>query len=266
MRSLLFVLVAVSLLFFSRTALAECTVGLHAGIDDDDVPAIEQIVCREVAALPAGPSYRVDVARLGSKIVLSLTADGRTPKHLVLSSLDEVPVAAPRLVESLGDERSVPETASVTNVVGNEARPMKKKTGEIHGWLGAVGAVATSGGSGAGAVAGLSAGSARWSFVLDLRIAGGDVTFVALSGGVRHRFGEGEVAPFLTMGLSVAGIEVDRTNRDGSGMAVHLEAGLDVLRTSQFGGAIVARVDVPTFADDSRPIPPILGLGFLMRF
>lgn len=280
MRSVVASVVAASLLFASKSALAaepepvpvrppaDCALDLHAGVEMEDVTAIALVVCSEVRQkLPAGPLYRVRVARLGSKIVLSLSTLGQPERQLVLSSLDEVPVAAPRLVESLSAGSPPSDTTTVTNVVGGEARTHKKKSGEIHAWLGMVGAtvlgptVAT----GAGVSAGLSVGSDRWSFVGDLRGTGGDVKLVALSGGVRHHFGSSDTTPFVTMGIALASVDAERksaSDLDGGGLVVFGELGLDVLRTSQFGGAIVLRADVPAFEDNT----PILTAGLAMRF
>jgi hypothetical protein len=286
MRFVLTYALAASLLFVSSSALAadpmapaepapdpvpppaDCALDLHAGVEMEDVTAIALVVCAEVRQkLPAGPLYRVRVARLGSKIVLSLATLGQPERQLVLSSLDEVPVAAPRLVDAMRAGTPPAETTTVTNVVGGETRTHKKKSGEIHAWLGMVGAtvpgptVAT----GAGVSAGLSVGSDRWSFVGDLRGTGGDVKLVALSGGVRHHFGSSDTTPFATMGIALASVDAERKNTsdlDGGGLVVFGELGLDVLRTSQFGGAIVFRADVPAFEDNT----PILSGALAMRF
>ena len=286
MRSFVASLLAASLLCVASSALAaepmapaepapepvpppaDCALDLHAGVEMEDVTAIALVVCAEVRQqLPVGPLYRVRVARLGSKFVLSLTTLGQPERQLVLSSLDEVPVAAPRLVESIRTGTVPLETATVTNVVGGEARTHKKKSGEIHAWLGMIGAsvpgptIAT----GAGVNAALSVGSAQWSFVGDLRGTGGDVKLVALSGGVRHHFGSSDTTPFATMGIGLASVDAERQNKsdlDGGGLVVFGELGLDLLRTSQFGGAIVFRADVPAFEDNT----PILTAGVAMRF
>ena len=280
MRSVLASALSALLLLVSSSALAadeapnpapppaDCALDLHAGVEMEDVTAIALVVCAEVRQqLPAGPLYRVRVARLGSKFVLSLTTLGEPERQLVLSSLDEVPVAAPRLVESIRTGTSPVETTMVTNVVGGETRTHKKKSGEIHAWLGMVGAIVPgpTAASGAGVNAGLSVGSDRWSFVGDLRATGGDVKLVALSGGVRHHFGAADTTPFATMGIALASVDAERegtSDLDGGGLALFGELGLDVLRTSQFGGAIVFRADVPAFEENT----PILTAGLAMRF
>lgn len=247
---------------------ADCALDLHAGVEMEDVTAIALVVCAEVRQkLPAGPLYRVRIARLGSKFVLSLTTLGQPERQLVLSSLDEVPVAAPRLVESIRAGTPPGDTTTVTNVVGGEARVHKKKSSEIHAWLGMIGATVPGPtvSTGAGVNVGLSVGSDRWSFVGDLRATGGDAGLVALSGGVRHHFGSSDTAPFATMGIALASLDVDRKNAsdlDGSGLVLFGELGVDILRTSQVGGAIVFRADVPAFEDNI----PILTGGLAMRF
>lgn len=280
-------LVCLPLLFLSRNAFAQdgppCSVDKVVGISEEDARGVEELVCSEVrSSLPREGVYHVRVVRIGTKIALALTSSIAPPKQLVLSSLDEVPVAAPRLVTATADGKVVGETQDVTNIVGMEARVPKKKAGEIHAWLGMVG-VATVGSTfdtGAGAHFGMSVGSETWSFAADLRVAGGALTNVALAGGVRYHFGTSDVTPFLGIGTALVHIKPKEIDDGNSGLAFYSEVGLDVLRTSRVGGAITMRLDLPTFALEekrygsyptyetttSRTYAPVLVTGLTMRF
>ncbi|HEY8073449.1 MAG TPA: hypothetical protein VIF62_05055 [Labilithrix sp.] len=254
----------------------QCAVDRHAGVEDADAETVEQIVCAEVRGkLPNDRHWRVRVSKLGGKVLLGLAGvreDGEVvgdEKQLVLATLDEVPVAAPRLVEAAADLKPVAETQDMTNIVGIEARTYKKKTSEVHALLSIVGLVGMAPGAatGAGAQVGLSAGSESWAFLGDLRLAGGDVDHVALSGGVRHYFSTSDTSPFVGIGMGIDYVNVNHA--DGGGLALYGELGLDLLRTRQFGGAFSFRLDAPTFSlegPDGHYYSPVLASTFSMRF
>jgi hypothetical protein len=251
-----------------------CALELHAGVPDDDAQAIEDIVCEEVHAKLEGRGvHRVRVAKLGGKVVLTLVETQpngpRTEKQLVLSGIEEVPVAAPRLADAIAETKVIEETQNVTNIVGTEARPYKKKTSEVHALLEMVGlaAIGPKSGSGAGVQLGIAAGSESWAFLGELRLAGGATDHVALTGGTRHFFSTSDTSPFAGMGMGIETMNVDRNT--GGGLAFYLEAGVDVLRTRQFGGLVGVRFDVPTFAIDkggTRYYAPVAALELAMRF
>lgn len=257
-----------------------CAVERFVGVTKEEAEAVEEIVCPEIhEQLPYGGRHRIRIARLGGKVVLTLVSERegggpRAEKQLVLSGLDEVPVAAPRLVEALVDRKPIAETQTVTNIVGQEARVPKKKASEIHGWLGMVAVGAPGAGTGGGAHLGLSAGSDRWSFVGDLRLAGqafavpasvaitifslsllkpepkGDFAYVSLSGGVRHHFAPTDTSPFFGAGVALVYLGADPKGYDESentGVAGYGEIGLDLMRTHSIGGTIALRFDAPAF-------------------
>lgn len=257
-----------------------CAVEKFVGVTKEDAEAIEDIVCTEInEQAPYSGTHRIRVTKLGSKVVLTLLSDrngARIEKQLILSGLDEVPVAAPRLVEALVEKKPVAETQTVTNIVGQEARVPKKKASEIHAWMGMVAVAAPGGGTGGGAHLGFSAGSDQWSFVGDLRLAGqsfaepaavavtifslgllrpepeGKFAYVSLSGGVRHHLMTTDTSPFLGAGVALdyVGYDPDGDYRKSknTGVAGYGELGLDVLRTHVAGGAIAFRFDAPAFS------------------
>lgn len=278
--ALLLTTLALFILFSPRAAWADeeappspCVVEPRAGITQEDADAIEEVVCAEIRnkAGDRGP-FRVRVARLGGKVVLTLIGNG-TEKQLVLSGLDEVPVAAPRLVDAIIDRKSVTETQTVTNVVGIEARTPKKKVSSFHVELGTLAAATLVGDAGAGMHMTITAGSDRLSFVSDLRLAGyafgapasvaltvftlGGVTpepdedgfsYASLSGGLRYHFSSLENAFFVGGGIGYDHLKADDHALSNGGPAAYGEVGIDFLRTNAIGGIIAAHLDAPAFA------------------
>lgn len=218
-----------------------CALGRWINVSPQDAEAIADIVCTQVrqSANPSVPA-RVHVVRIGSKHVVTLetlTQAGPVSKEIVLQSLDEITIAAPRLVEATETQKTTAETVTMTNVVsGDETRPVKKKPSFMHAEMGMLGAGSPSIGAGAGMNIALGGGSERWSFIGDLRVAGaafnsiastaltiftlgsvdmskgGKITYVSLTGGARHHLSADDIAPFVGMGLGF--------NHVGTGPAV----------------------------------------------
>lgn len=273
---------AIGLLASSAARADEsCAVERFIGVSKDDADAVEDLVCTEIREqAPYSGVHRIRITKLGTKVVLTLVSDreggGHIEKQLVLSGLEEVPVAAPRLVEALVEKKPVAETQTVTNIVGQEARIPKKKASEVHAWMGIIGAGAPGGGAGGGAHIGLSAGSDRWSFVFDVRLAGQSFAepasaaltifslgqlqpdpelkfaYVSASSGVRHHLFATDTSPFLGLGVALDYLRFDREGEYGeaknTGVAGYGEIGLDLMRTHTIGGAIALRLDAPAFS------------------
>lgn len=207
-----------------------CAVDVHPNVSDADAAAVEDVVCTLIRTENVPGRHRIHVTKLGSKVVLTLvtTFEGVSiEKHLALSDMGEITVAAPRLLEASSERKAVADTVDVNNVVGDEARIPKKKHSAVHGWLGVMGGSASGYGSGGGMSVGLSAGNDRWSFITDFRLAGSafnkpaslaalictlgtvdmktknDFSFVSVSAGARHHFTTSDVSPFVGMGLAL---------------------------------------------------------------
>lgn len=286
------------------SAAVRCAASRAVGLSESDVTAIEDVVCaaaRERAE--PGVGYWIRLARLGDRIVLTLIADreGAAPEEtqLVLANVDEVAVAAPRLVEALAEKKHVVETQTVDNVVAAEARAPKKKAAEMHAMMGVVGIGVPGGSSQGGAHFAFLVGSSAVSFVFDLRLAGdaaGDVArrstlgivdvgrdaklgLYSAASGVRHHFTNTDTSPFVGVGLALDSISMftDHT-QENTGLAGTAEAGLDFLRASTFGGSVAVRLDLPAFAlrgtrrQTDRTLlatqtwVPVVGASFSMRF
>lgn len=259
---------------------ARCALASSAGVDPVDAQTAAELVCDEIGERPG--RFRVRIARLEHKVVLTLTRAGEggavTERRLVLSGLDEVPTAAPRLVEALDEQKRVAETQTVENVVAEEAHKPKKKPGEVHAWLGIVTTTAlraempTRG----GVELGMAIGSTSTVFVANARLVGesfaeplavaativslgmlhdehrkpADGAFGTGAIGVRQYLAKGDIGPFAGAGMGIGYLSMEHPSGarvSGSGVLPYAEVGVDVLRTSTLGGAIGLRLDVPTF-------------------
>ena len=96
-----------------------CHVGEHEGFDDADARTSTDLFCGELVShhAPRG-EYDVRFGKLGSRVLFS--ARERTngeERRVLIQSIEEVPLAAGRLVEALAEKKTVAETQSVDNVV-----------------------------------------------------------------------------------------------------------------------------------------------------
>ncbi len=288
-----------------------CSLESSVGLTADDASAVEDVVCAEALARKApGVSFRVRITKLGGQYVLRIVTDRGTDRKLVLSGLEEVPVAAPRVVDAVLDERTVAETRDVDNVVGGETRAPKKQPAHVSALFGITGAGSLAANPTAGIYFGIAAGNARWSFITDLRLTGDALmgplglplaiatlglvspkkldapsSLGSLSAGVRHHLSAGETAPFLGGGIGLDHLAIRTGGGEGGshpknpGLGAHVEAGVDLLRTSTVGGSFLFRVDAPMFTLDAvtekqadgfrhstRQWLPFASVVFSMRF
>lgn len=306
----LFVSLGAALLALSSSSLAfaasenDCTMTRAVGLTEGESQAVEDIVCQIVhEQAPRDAKHYVRVSGINGRYVLTILQERNgvvSDKQAFLHGIDEVPVAAPRLITALTEEKRLADTQTVTNVIAAEARVPKKKPSEIHAGLGVIGVGAFSGGGQGGAQFSITVGSPSLSFVGDMRVAG-DVAndfitvgtlgilqpgkerqmgFASLSSGARHHFTDTDFSPFAGVGLALESISVSAENssQKNSGIAGYAEVGLDVLRTSTLGGTVAVRVDAPTFelrgttllADGSsapaRTYTPVVAAAFSLRF
>jgi hypothetical protein len=270
--------VVASLVTFSvsSSALAaenNCTMTRAVGLTEAESQAVEDIVCQVVhEQAPREAKHYIRLSAIGGRYVLTIIQDRNgivAEKQALLNGVDEVAVAAPRLVEALTEEKRLADTQTMTNIIASEARTPKKKPSEIHAGLGVIGVGALTGGGQGGAQFAVMVGSPTLSFVGDVRIAGSiasDVTkiftlgiidaegerqlgYASASSGARHHFTDTEFSPFVGVGLALDAISMsgEGQTQKNSGIAGYAEVGLDVLRTSTIGGTVALRVDVPTF-------------------
>ncbi len=243
------------------------------------------IVCEEIRRRPGVPAaisptdpppvYRVGLLRLGQSVIMTVHAEApvgtvRDSRQLQLSSIEEVPVAAPRLVEALWLGAPVASTRGVANLVGEETREYKKQHGEFLYGGGLVGMVLA--GSEAGVQPGidLRAGyeSERFGIGLGFRFGTQDdynaersAGYGAFNVGGRYFLSDGNTGAFVGGGLAYSSIEVSRNeldryeSLDGSGIGAYGEVGVELLRLHSSRLAFDLRFETPFYQleHDSYP-------------
>jgi len=278
----------VSSLFASSTALADdldpansppppapapvaagprCALGAHAGIPDADATTAAQVVCDEIfkAGPPQGTHYRVGLGKLGNVIILSVTVES-TPggtiqdhKQMQLAGIEEVPVAAPRIAESVVHGTPLAQTQKVDNIVGDEARKPRKKSGSTHFAIGLIGVMpplSTGGSPAPGIDLDLSYESGNFSLNGGLRgggTAGQDTTHVgyfALTVGGRYFLSDSDFAPYVGSCLAWTALSSrsDSFNGDNSGLGAYGEIGLQGFRTHRTHLTLGLRADFPFYS------------------
>ena len=227
-----------------------CHVGEHEGFDDADARTSTDLFCGELAShhAPRG-EYDVRFGKLGSRVLFS--ARERTngeERRVLIQSIEEVPLAAGRLVEALAEKKTVAETQSVDNVVSSESRKPRTKSGSVGVYLGLVGmtALATAPGASAGFDLGVGFRTGRAMLGGTFRAGGlGSGThklgFVSLDFGARYYLGDGDVAPFFGGGI---GISYLRAN----GFGADLKGGIEIFRSSITVASLSLRADLPFYA------------------
>lgn len=236
------------LLFLSAD---ECTLGAHPGIDEADAQTSTAIICDELAK--RGLSAReVRLGKLGGRILV-----GVGDKRMLISGVEEVPVAAPRLAEAVANGTSPEETRKVDNVVAAEARRPKTMPGSVGLKGGIIGAMPASRDSGIapGVAVGILARSGSFGIDGHLRAGGGggsesELTHVVLGSGAHYYFTDGDFAPYLGGGVGLMHYKLERTQSDSvqnTGFGLYGEAGIEALRTHHVAFTVGVRADVPTF-------------------
>jgi hypothetical protein len=242
--------------------LYTCVVGEHAGIDRDDVRTAADVICHSLATHQASPGvYDIRLGKLGGKLLLVLTARaGGTERRVFLQGVEEVPVAADRLVAAIVENKPIEETQNVDNVVSSESVTPKQKTVQPGVILGLTGqsALGTPNTMSAGVEVDMQFRLHNLALLGQGRAGGigsGNNTlgYGSLGLGLRYFLSDADLAPFIGGGLMFAYFQANEgnnTNANGSGFGSYGEVGLAFMRSSHVGGVINLRIDLPTFKLD----------------
>ena len=128
-------------------APAVCLIGDHPGIPESDAQTAALLVCDElhkqgisvtdpVYEAPASADvYRVVLRRLGEKIIVRLSKENPVgtiiiERQIVLANIEEMIPAAPRLVDALAHNKPINATVDMETVTEQEARELRKISGE----------------------------------------------------------------------------------------------------------------------------------------
>lgn len=253
-----------------RSGRVVCTLGDTTGFETPDVRTSLDIVCTELAQRGAtGSPYEVRFGRLGGKILVVVT-EGTTheERRAFAASLEEMPVVAPRLAEAIVHKTSVQDSETVDTVLAQNTKPVVSKAIQPGVELGLAGATpaGTTFSAAGGAFIGLQFRRERWALAGQARAGGigsaeGKLVSASVGVGGRYFMTDGDVAPFVGLGVGVGYFHVSRAPRgnydddlDGSGFTASAEAGAAFLRTGHVGATLSLRADAPLFALKSDPI------------
>lgn len=236
-----------------------CVVGEHFGFDDADVRTTAILVCREVERKKGSSSqYEIRFDKLGGRILFSVVdKQSARSREMLIQSIEEVPVVAPRLVASLVDDTPLQKTESVENVAGLDTRAPRLKPGQTSFDMGLNGltGIGVPFGASAGVGMGLNFRLGQFAVTSHGRLGGigssdNKMSSASLDVGGRYYFGEEDTALFAGGGFQFAYFNAIRGTRgdlDGSGLAAFGELGVETMRTGRIGLIASLRADVPFF-------------------
>jgi len=251
-----------------------CTLGEHDGIDEASASTATQIVCDAIRH--AGPSpdehFRVSLGTLGQIVVLTVTKEGATPgstvdsRQLRLQHVEEIPVAAPRVAESLVRGTPIEETQKVDNLVGEETRVPRSKGGHTKFAMGLMGVTPPLDKGltpSPGIILDLHYEAANGRFELggDMRFGGGsndDNTIAAVNGffefsmGGRYYTTDTDFSPYIGGGFAWSYFNLNLPDgeftSERTGLGAYVGTGFEVLRTHSTHLALGARLDLPFYS------------------
>lgn len=263
---------------------ATCSLGDHPGIEDDEAQTAADVLCHELAKLRATTTqHEVRFGKLGGKVLVTIASrSGNTydERRSLLTSMDELPVAAPRLASALENGQSVEETRNVDNVLATETRTPKVQRGQMgfDGGIFGMTSIGASAGGSAGVNLGLLYRAGSFGVSSQGRAGGigssdAKIGLASLDIGARYYLSDAEVAPFVGAGLELAYFDLSRSNGagiDGSGLAGFGQLGMEFLRSHHAALSTSLRVDAPFFELGSGPqaryvLPISLNIGIMFR-
>ena len=279
---------------------AVCLIGDHPGIPESDVQTAALLVCDElrkegisvtdpVYEAPASTDvYHVVLRRLGEKIFVRLSHENPigtiiAEQQLTLANIEEMIPAAPRLVDALVHDKPIDATVDMETVVEQEARELRKISGESLWHLEIFGIFVP--GTNIAAEPGYGWG---WSYQTPSYAVGSDLRF-AISGieddyaddtdtfgyfswaiGGRYFLNKQNISPYVGSGLAIiaVGYEEDYYDSDGDiGLGVYGIVGIEALRLTQSRLNLELRIDRPFFTLPNQDIMPItIGISFSRNY
>jgi hypothetical protein len=241
------------------------------GLDQASAYTGWQLVCDEIrnqgvtlAAPGANTSsaYHVTFDRLGTRLVVRVAYESpvghpvRT-RRLVLDGPEELTVAAPRIARAVVKDLPLRESERVDNLVGEETRVYRKKSGEFMWGFGVLGTMAPTHSSsvspGAEFMGYYETPSFGVGFSLRTTFGGDDkgVDQQSIGVGARYFLSDGDVSPYLGGGIAASWLTVEDDDRnyhaEGSGFGAFAEVGVELLRLHGSRLILGVRADAPFY-------------------
>ena len=301
---------------------AVCLIGDHPGIPESDAQTAALLVCDElrkqgisitdpVYEAPASANvYRVVLRRLGEKIIVRLSQEKPvgtiiTERQLTLANIEEMIPAAPRLVNALVHNKPIDDTVDMETVTEQEARELRKISGESMWNVGILGTFVpgTSIGAEPGVEFGWSYETPSYAVGTEYRGSGSDgdedsdeFSFYAWSIGGRYFFNKRNISPYVGGGFSIINVSYEEKEKrpvrsppssssdpwgyddewwydhdyeddSDSGLGAYGVAGIEALRLTESRLKLELRIDRPFFTLDNKDIMPItFGIFFSRNY
>jgi hypothetical protein len=258
---------------------ATCALGDHPGVDEAEARTGADVICHDLAKEGAtNTAHEVRFGKLGGKLLVTVASrngNAYDERRALLTSMDELPVAGPRLAGALSNGRPLEETKTVDNVLNSETRAPKTERGQMGFDMGLFGM--TGAHSDAGAAGGIHMGLVYRAGNLGITshgraggIGSGDdkIVTASIDVGARYYFSNGETAAFLGGGIGLAYFNMVNSDkeRSGSGIAPFAEVGVDMLRTHHTALTASFRADAPLFSLNSTYLVPLsLNVGVMFH-
>ena len=298
---------------------AVCLIGDHPGIPESDAQTAALLVCDELRkqgisvtdpvyeAPTSANVYRVVLRRLGEKIIVRLSHENPIgtiiiERQMTLANIEEMIPAAPRLVDALVHNKPIDATVDMESVTEQEARELRKISGESLWNMGIFGTFIP--GTDVAAEPGMEFG---WSYETpsyavgtEFRYSGPDddddanttIALFSWSIGGRYFFNKRNISPYVGGGLAIVDASYktkvtkkerirpsffdkeeewryydDYESEDDSGLGVCGVVGIELLRLTQSRMNLELRIDRPFFKLPSQDIMPItFGISFSRNY
>ena len=299
--------------------IAVCLIGDHPGIPESDAQTAAMLVCDELRkqgisvsdpvyeATASASAYRVVLRRLGEKIFVRLSHENPIgtiiiERQLTLANIEEMIPAAPRLADALVHNKPIDATVDMESVTEQEARELRKISGESLWNMGIFGTFIP--GTDVAAEPGMEFG---WSYETpsyavgtEFRYSGPDddddanttIAFFSWSIGGRYFFNKRNISPYVGGGLAIVDASYktkvrkreiirpsffdteekwryydDYESEDDSGLGAYGVVGIEALRLTGSRLKLELRLDRPFFNLPSQDIMPItFGIFFSRNY
>ena len=227
----------------SKVDAAILLIGDYQGINEIDVRSAALLVAQELRKQgisvsdpvfevpPAANVYRVAFNRLGEKIQIRLAYENPVgtiviERHLWIANIEEVIMAAPRLVDALLHKKPIASTIDMEKVTEHEARVLNKIAGESLWHIGFLGLYVPG-----TDILGAAALEFGWSYEAPSYAAGtqfrfryqeeedkfeadGDLfSFFSWSIGGRYFLNKKNISPYVGGGLALIGVNFETRTR-----------------------------------------------------
>ena len=293
-------------------APAVCLIGDHPGIPESDAQTAALLVCDElrkqgisvtdpVYEAPASANaYRVVLRRLGEKIFVRLSQEKPIgtiiiERQLTLANIEEMIPAAPRLVDALVHNKPIDDTVDMETVTEQEARELRKISGESLWHIGILGTFipGTDIAAEPGYEWGWSYQTPSYAVGTEFRASGSDgdedsdeFSFFAWSIGGRYFFNKRNISPYVGGGFAIINTSYEAKVKgpvrnqssfssndweydddSDSGLGAYGVVGIEALRLTESRLKLELRIDRPFFTLDSQDIMPItFGISFSRNY